>query len=116
MIEIVNQYNNAPHNGLSQYAGFDVTPMMVQHDKQLEEYIVRKICQSNYEIVNSPGYRLRVGNRVKVYNEKDSMSKRREIIQPGEFVVDNVVNGLCSVRNTKNNKTQLVPRYKLARI
>ena len=113
MIEIVNQYNNAPHAGLSQYAGFDVTPSMVQNDNQLEDYIVRKICQCNYEIVNTPGYQLRVGDKVKVYNEKDSMSKRREIIQPGEFVVDKIVNGLCRVKNVKNNRTQLVPRYKL---
>ena len=83
--------------------------------KQLENYIVRKICQCNYEIVNTPGYKLRVGDNVKVYNEKDSMSKRREIIQPGEYVVDKVVNGLCRIRNIKNNKIQLVPRYKLAR-
>ena len=116
MIEIVNQYNNSPHIGLSQYAGFDVSPSIVQNDNELESYIVRKICQCNYEIVNSPGYQLRKGDKVKVYNEKDSMSKRREVIQPGEFVVDNVIKGLCSVRNTKNNKTQLVPRYKLARV
>ena len=116
MIEIVNQYNNAPHIGLSQYAGFDVTPSLVQHDRELEDYIVRKICQCNYEVVNTPGYQLRKGDKVKVYNEKDSMSKRREVIQPGEFVVDKVVNGLCHVKNLKNNKIQYVPRYKLTRI
>ena len=116
MIEIVNQYNNSPHLGLSQYAGFDVSPLMVQNDNQLEDYIVRKICQCNYEIVNTPGYQLHRGDKVKVYNEKDSMSKRREVIQPGEFVIDRVVKGLCQVRNTKNNKTQLVPRYKLAKL
>ena len=44
------------------------------------------------------------------------MSKRREVIQPGEFVVDKVVNGLCHVKNLKNNKIQYVPRYKLTRI
>ena len=113
MKEIVSQYNNAPHIGLSGYAGFDVTPAIVQNDNQLEDYIVRKICQCNYEVVNTPGYKLHNGSRVKVYNEKDSMSKRREIIQPGEFVVEKVMNGLCIVRNTKNNKIQAVPRYKL---
>ena len=113
MKEIVNQYNNAPHIGLSGYAGFDVTPAIVQNDKQLEDYIVRKICQCNYEVVNTPGYKLCNGSRVKVYNEKDSMSKRREIIQPGEFVVEKVMNGLCIVRNIKNNRIQAVPRYKL---
>ena len=92
MIEIVNQYNNAPHSGLSKYAGFDVSPLIAQNDKELEDYIVRKICQCNYEVVNTPGYQLHSGDKVKVYNEKDSMSKRREVIQPGEFVVDRVLN------------------------
>ena len=114
MKEIVNQYNNVPHIGLSSYAGFDVTPAMVQNDRQLEDYIVRKICQCNYEVVNTPGYKLRVGTNVKVYNEKDSMSKRREVIQPGEYVVESIKNGLCIVRNVKNNRIQAVPRYKLA--
>ena len=113
MKEIVNQYNNVPHIGLSGYAGFDVTPTMVQNDKQLEEYIVRKICQCNYEVVNTPGYRLHKGTNVKVYNEKDSMCKRREIIQPGEYVIESIKNGLLIVRNTKNNRIQAVPRYKL---
>ena len=113
MKEIVNQYNNAPHNGLSKYAGFDVSPIMVQNDNQLEDYIVHKICQCNYEITHTPGYRLRKGTNVKVYNEKDSMSKRREVIQPGEFVIEKVQNGLCVVRNVKNNRIQAIPRYKL---
>lgn len=114
MNEIVNQYNNSPHNGLSKYAGFDVSPVMVQNDNELEEYIVRKICQCNYEIVNQPGYRLHDGMNVKIYNEKDTMSKRREIIQPGEFRIDKFENGLYTVKNIKNNKTQLIPRYRLA--
>ena len=114
MNEIVNQYNNSPHNGLSKYAGFDVSPVIVQNDNELEEYIVRKICQCNYEIVNQPGYRLHDGMNVKIYNEKDTMSKRREIIQPGEFRIDKFENGLYTVKNIKNNKTQLIPRYRLA--
>ena len=41
------------------------------------------------------------------------MCKRREIIQPGEYVIESIKNGLLIVRNTKNNRIQAVPRYKL---
>ena len=51
---------------------------------------------------------------VKIYNEKDSMSKRRQIIPPGDFRIDKFENGLYTVKNLKNNKTQLIPRYRLA--
>ena len=42
------------------------------------------------------------------------MSKRREIIQPGEFRIDKFENGLYTIKNLKNNKTQLIPRYHIA--
>ena len=48
MKKIVDLYNNAPHKTLSKYAGFAVTPTMVQNDEKLESYIVRKIMQHNY--------------------------------------------------------------------
>ena len=41
--EMVRQYNNAPHSTLSKIIGFDVSPLMVQKDKNKEEYIVMKI-------------------------------------------------------------------------
>ena len=112
MKELVNQYNNAPHKTLSKYAGMEVTPKMVQDDKELEEFIVRRICQQNYEIMHRPGFKLDEGTSVKVYNEKDSMMKRRSIIQPGRFTVKGFKNGLYQVADA-NNKIQLIPRYKI---
>ena len=44
--EIVNQYYHSPHNGLSNYAWFDVSRGRVQKDEELEKYIkslVRKV-------------------------------------------------------------------------
>ena len=61
MNEIVNQYNNEPHKGLSKWAWMKVSPNDVQNDPDLEEYIVRKICQANWEIMNSPGFRINDG-------------------------------------------------------
>ena len=115
MAEIVNQYNNAPHKGLSKWAGFLVTPKMVNDDPELEDYIVRKICQENFNVMNKPGFVLNKGTHVKVYNNKDVMNKRRSIIQPGDFVINGFRNGLYGVQGRVNgiNMTQWIPRYKL---
>ena len=115
MNELVKQYNNSPHKTLSKYAGADVSPRMVNNDYDLECYIVRRICQDNYNIMNSPGFKLNTGAAVKVYNERDAMSKRRSIIQPGTYHITEFNNGLYKVVNDKN-KSQLVPRYKLSPI
>ena len=113
MNKIVEYYNNAPHKGLSKYAGFSVSPSMVQNDPQLEEWIARKIMQANYEVINGKGFKLKRGTKVKVYNEKDSLSKRRSVIQPGEFMILRFDKGLYRVKNKTDNSIQLVPRYKL---
>ena len=115
MDNIVKQYNNAPHKGLSKWAGFSVSPKMVNDDPDLETYIVRRICQENYNVMNRPGFKIKAGTNVKVYNEKDSMSKRRSIIQPGSFKVKGFKNGLYEVEGNVNgkNKIQRIPRYKL---
>ncbi|KAK8839238.1 hypothetical protein M9Y10_032167 [Tritrichomonas musculus] len=115
MSDIVKQYNNSPHKGLSKWAGFSVSPKMVNDDPDLENYIVRKINQENYNVMNKPGFKINVGTNVKVYNEKDTMNKRRAIIQPGSFIVNGFKNGLYEVEGNVNgkNKTQMVPRYKL---
>ena len=113
MKKIVEYYNNAPHKGLSKYAGFSITPLMVQNDPKLEEWIVRKIMQKNYEVMNRKGFKLKRGTEVKVYNEKDSLSKRRTVIRPDEFMILRFDKGLYKVKNKTDNSIQLVPRYKL---
>ena len=115
MDDIVKQYNHAPHKGLSKWAGFVVSPQMVNDDPELEEFIVRKICQENYNVMSTPGFTLNEGAHVKVYNEKDAMNKRRSIIQPGDFVINGFRNGLYEVSGKVNGKNmiQMIPRYKL---
>lgn len=112
MEEIVWQYNNSPHKTLSKYAGFEVTPKMVHEDEDLEEFIVRRIIQENYEIMSRKDWSLVKGTNVKVYNPKDTMMKRRRVVQPGEHFVVGYENGLYRVRDSNNNE-QLVPRYRL---
>lgn len=70
--------------------------------------------------MNSHGFKLSNGTRVKLYNEKDSMSKRRSIIQPGEYHIKKFKNGLYHVveydMNSDKNKIHKIPRYKLSPI
>ncbi len=112
MEDLVFQYNHAPHQTLSKYAGYPVSPQQVQNDHELENYIVRRICQENYNIKNSPGFKIEEGMNVKVYNETDKMLKRRSIIQPGEHKIIGFENGLYLVKSGKN--IQKLPRYRLA--
>ena len=115
MDEIVNQYNNAPHQTLSKYAGFKVSPKMVQEDPDLEEFIVKRISQENFKIMSQPGFHLEPNTSVKLYNEHDSLMKRRSIIQPGNHQIVGFKNGLYEVKDDKN-RTQLIPRYKVTTI
>ena len=112
MNEIVMQYNNAPHKGLSKWAGFPVTPAMAQNDDELESFIVRRIAKENERITEESGYKLPVGTPVRVYNSPDSMLKRRTQIQPGRHFVSGMQGSLYKVVD-KSGETQLVPRYKL---
>lgn len=109
---IVEQYNHAPHKTLSKYAGFEVSPYMAENNMMLEDYIVKKIIQSNFNIQNEIGYELPIGSKVSVYNEKSALSKRRTVIQPDNYEIEGFENGYYKIKG-KNNRTQLVSRYKI---
>ena len=107
--EMIRQYNNAPHRTLSQYIGFDVSPLMVQRDKDKEEYIVMKINKENIQTRMRNDFNIPVGSNVKVYNEKDVMGKRRVIAREGEVVGRNGV--MYKVKT--NLGIEIMPRYKI---
>ena len=88
---------------------------MVNDDPELENYIVRRILQANWEIKNNVEFNINEGVNVKVYNIVDNKLKRRSVIRPGEFKVIGKKNGLYEVEGKLNgeNKTQLLPRYLL---
>ena len=107
--EMVRQYNNAPHSTLSKWIGFDVSPLMVQKDKNKEEYIVMKINKANVATKLKFGFDLSIGSRVKVFNEKDTLGKRRTICREGVIIGKQGV--LYRVKT--NYGEELIPRFKL---
>ena len=107
--EMVRQYNNAPHSTLSKWIGFPVSPIMVQKDKNKEEYIVMKINKANVATKLKFGFDLSIGSRVKVFNEKATLGKRRQICREGVIVGRQGV--LYRVKT--NYGEELIPRYKL---
>ena len=112
MNELVEQYNNAPHRTLSEHAGYSVSPNDVQNNSTLENFIVRRICQNNYNVQSIPGFKLEENQKVYVYNEKDSLMKRRTITQPGNYYVKEFKNGVYEIVDDEEN-IQHIPRYKL---
>ena len=87
---IVNLYNNAPYNTLTKYASQEVSPNEVDNNKELDEFIVRRIQQDNFNIITSPGYKLNEGMKVKVYNKRGAINKRRSELEPGKWKVKNI--------------------------
>ena len=110
---ILYQYNHAMHDSLSKFAGFDVTPLQVHSDPELELRIVREVVQRNRKVICSPGYDLPKGTKVRVFNEKTVLGKRRRIVQPGLYEVLQRTNGIYTIRNTITNETQRISRTKI---
>ena len=111
MNELVDQYNRAPHRTLSELAGFAVSPTDVENDSDLESFIIRRIVQNNYNVKSQPGYQLKDGQKVHVFNEKDTLMKRRTIVQPGDYTIKSYNKGVYQVEG--EGIIQDIPRYKL---
>ena len=107
--EMMRQYNNAPHSTLSKWIGFPVSPLMIQKDPNKEEFIVMKIVKANALTSLNRDFEIPIGSKVKVYNEKDSMTKRRRIFREGVVIGKQ---GVLYVVKTINGE-ELIPRSKL---
>ena len=112
MDELVEQYNNAPHRTLSEYAGQLVSPRDMMSNQNLYNFICRKICQTNFNIEAQKDFNIPIGTEIKVYNNKDILKKRRTIVQPGRFWVEGFSNGLFIIKDEKNHRQRL-PRYRI---
>ena len=110
---ILHEYNNSYHNTLSLYAGFKVTPSMVHENRDLEQRICDTIHAANWNVMNTRGFRLKNGMHVKVYNDRDTMGKRRRVIRPGDWVVDSWERGKYKIKNNTNGDICVMPRFKL---
>lgn len=113
MESLVEIYNNAPHVTLSKYAGEQVTPKQVQSDYELEKFIMRRICQENFNIKKQDGYQIGLGEYVNVYNDTDQFDKRRTMIQPYDNYISGYENGMYIIRNHQNHEVQYLPRARI---
>ena len=113
MKRLVELYNNSPHTTLSYYAGEQISPLMAQNDSVLEKFIMRRICQENFNVKSQDGYKIPMGEIVKVYNNFDKFDKRRSVIQPGNYYVSDYKNGLYEITDYDTNDTQLLPRARI---
>ncbi len=116
MKNLVFQYNHAPHTTLSKYATFSVSPFDVQNNNELETFIVRKIMQDNFNIMNKPGFQLNKGDKVKIYNDKIELNKHRVNVEPDVYMVVSFSKGLYKVENLRTKRTKNVPRFKICKI
>ena len=116
MKAIVWQYNNAPHATLSKFAGQPVSPNDVDNNKDLEEFIVKRMQQNNVNIIQSSGFNIKPGLKIKVYNEKNAMTKRRSNIEPGNFKVWKRRGPLFEVIDENTGEKEIKSRYQISQI
>jgi hypothetical protein len=113
MNDLTSQYNNAPHDTLTRYAGFEVSPNNVHDDPELEYYICRRIAQDNAAITQTQGFRLAVGTKVKVYNELHQFDKRRTPVREEIFEVIETGGHAVKVRGISSGVVLEMPRSKM---
>jgi hypothetical protein len=114
MAELVQMYNFAPHATLTRFGpSFPVSPALVDGDKDLEDYIMRRISQENMLVRREQGFDLPVGTKVLAYNDISPMDKRRSSTRPEAFEVVAFNNGIYEVVGTSTKTKLSLPRWKL---
>ncbi|KAH7830568.1 uncharacterized protein MONOS_1530 [Monocercomonoides exilis] len=110
MKQLVYYYNNAPHYSLSKIMNFDISPQQVYDNEELENEIIRRMHQLNYNIINSLDYKLPMNTIVilKAYYER--LDKRRMKILPETFIVIGYDKGKIRVKSNVDNRILLVSR------
>jgi hypothetical protein len=111
---ILIQYNNAPHRGLSELMGFPISPALMEEYSALRWEIRRRLIARNQEIYTSPGFILRPGQRVVIFNENSQLGKRRSIVKPEVFEVLDFNGAFYSIRQFGNPlRIESEPRWRL---
>jgi hypothetical protein len=102
----INAYNNTIHNeaGLS--------PKQMQNDKELEvNYIINKLSeQANVE--NQPRYKLNVGYKVRLIENKHTMKKTRYNVTPFYFIISDI-NGISITISATDGSVKTVTRSRM---
>jgi hypothetical protein len=110
MEAIVDKYNTDAHDSLSHLMGFNVSPLQVLEDPELEAFIARKNMAFNF---NRKGVReLANGTQVDAFLHTSFGSNKYDVIR-GASVVEKDVNNYVI---EKNGRRYLVPRFLLVPI
>ena len=94
---LINEYNSSPHSTLSKILKKQISPNEVHESKELEEALVKELYIQNMEVEQTPGYKLRPGTYVRVYNEASKFDK----IKP------KFLNGFWEVIESSGSKVKL---------
>jgi hypothetical protein len=111
---IVAQYNQAPHDTLTHYGpGFPVSPIICHQDRELRDYIKRRICQENALTIHRQGFAIPIGDIVALYNPANIFDKRRSRVIREVFRVVDFKNGTYEIKGIDSGKVLHVPRSQL---
>jgi hypothetical protein len=114
MVELVRQYNEAPHSTLTHYGpGFPVSPALAQKDSVLESYVCRELTRENMEVRRQQGFDLAAGTRCTVFNDISPMDKRRSATRPEVFTVVEYRSGKYPMKGEQTGALIWLPRFKI---
>jgi hypothetical protein len=87
-----------------------LTPLIVQQDPELQAEIIRRERAHNQAVIGDPGYKLEIGDSVRVENPKAQNIKHRTRWIPGSWNIVDYQNGGYVVYDRQSNQTLIVPR------
>jgi hypothetical protein len=114
MNELVKEYNNSFHLGLSKVLGFTITPLQVISDRELEAKIMRTRLAEFFEMTEKN--ELSSGTQVIVHSDvlpNPIFKKRRQTTIAGEWKVVGKVGNRYQIIDEESGKQMIVPRWGL---
>lgn len=113
MKQLLEEYNNSPHQTLSAIVGKPVTPNMVDSSKILEDFIVESRLRENFKTKSQHDFNV-VGKEVRCLNESSKFDKIKTKLLPGVWQVVGTDGGMFVCKQGEN--TIKLPRWMLKQI
>ena len=109
--ELARYHNETPHETLSKIMGQDITPENVITHRNLQDELIRRLLQQNYDLVDSDGFKqITPGMKVFIYQPYDAFHKRRNNVEDSPYTVERCNAGNYVVRRDSDGLTRIVQR------
>ena len=116
MNRLLINYNQVPHDGLPKIIGFNVSPINLEQDGELDALLIKNVVSDNESIQHTPGFNIKIGSIVKLFNPKETLIKRRSVVRDELYRVTERIGARYHVRGLESNEEIIVPRFALQQV